>query len=105
VSDLPEGWVERRQPDGTLRRISPEQQAVWNAVARIMTRSMATTEEELMAGTRKGTTGKSGVIRSTGGQNKPVGGTGGGGGARGQANLSTLGKTTPGGRGPVPKAK
>lgn len=63
-------------------------------------------EEKLdMAGTRKGMTGKSGVIKSTGGQNKPVGGTGGGGGARGQANLSSTARTTPGGRGPVPKAK
>jgi hypothetical protein len=58
-----------------------------------------------MAGVSKGSTGKSGTIRSTGGQNKPVGGTGGGGGARGQANLSSTARTTPGGRGPMPKAK
>jgi hypothetical protein len=42
----------------------------------------------------------------TGGQNKPVsGGAAGAGKARGQANLSSTARTTPGGRGPVPKAK
>jgi hypothetical protein len=54
----------------------------------------------------KATGSQSTKTTPTAGQNKPVaGGAAGAGKARGQANLSTLGKTTPGGRGPVPKAK
>lgn len=42
----------------------------------------------------------------SGGQNKPrPGGPAGGGMARGGANVSSTAKTTPGGRGPVPKAR
>jgi hypothetical protein len=45
-------------------------------------------------------------LRPTGGQNKPPsGGKAGAGAARGGANTPSLGKTTPGGRGPIPKAK
>jgi hypothetical protein len=45
-------------------------------------------------------------IKSGGGQNKPSsGGKAGAGAARGGANTPSLGKTTPGGRGPLPKAK
>jgi hypothetical protein len=47
-----------------------------------------------------------GGTRPSGGQNKPPsGGPAGAGKARGAANLSSTAKTTPGGRGPVPKAK
>lgn len=45
-------------------------------------------------------------VRSGGGQNKPAaGGKAGAGQARGGANVSSTARTTPGGRGPLPKAK
>jgi hypothetical protein len=49
-----------------------------------------------MVSTRRGPAVRPVTIKSTGGQNKPVGGASGAGGARGGANLATTAKTTPG---------